>query len=172
MYTRKRFPSSVYFSVTQRKSHRPVRLIFLPFIYRLRFLEIYIDFSSGTDRDFRVLSSLIGSLSTSLASPERLEFNFQFHGNNQFNPNTFYVNLRNVWSPLELIATHPNGFESPLQRVDIKINYVTYCKHGDGEEPDKDKFLEAVHDGLPLLHAKGILFVEAVIKKWPASPGW
>ena len=123
---------------------------------------MHLDFSSGTRRDFDVLSYLIGSLSISLASPERLEFNIEFHGYNEFNSDTFYENLRNAWSHLDTITTHPTG--SRLQQVDINIIYGNYCKH-DGAEFDKDEAMKAVFDGLPLLHAKGILFVEAILGK-------
>ena len=120
----------------------------------LRFLEVYLELERGTERDFNVFFFLIGSLSISLTSSEHLEFNIRFrYGNsNNINP-TFYENFRNAWSLLDSITYHhPNN--SPLQRVDININYACYCKHDDGTEPDKDEFLKAVFDGLPLLHAK------------------
>jgi len=145
-----------------------IDVIFLPFMCHLRSLEIHLDFSSGTTHDFNVLSFLMRSLSISLTSPEHLEFNIEFHGYNQFNPNTFYENLRSAWSHLDSITTHPNI--SQLQRVDINIDYAAYCKHDDGAEPDKDEFLKAVFDGLPLLRTKGILFVEAVLGKIPMWP--
>ena len=49
--------------------------IFLPFMCRLRVLEIYrdIDPSSATMRDFNILSLLIRSLRISLTSPATLE---------------------------------------------------------------------------------------------------
>jgi hypothetical protein len=153
MHAGRRFPLFVYFSVIQRTSHRRVDSMFLPFMSRLRFLEIYLD----------LLSFLMGSLSFSLTSPDHLEFNIQIHGYNRFNPNTFYRNLRNAWSHLDSIAIHPNG--SRLQRVDININYTSFCEHDDGAGPDRDELLKAVFDGLPLLHKKGVLFVEAVLGK-------
>ena len=121
----------------------------------LRFLEIYLDLCEGSERDFVILSSLIASLSISLASPEHLEFNIRFHGFSILN--IFYESLRNAWSHLDTISTHPTS--SRLQRVDIKVNYVLYLEH---VEPDQDKISKAVLDGLPLLLKKGILFVEVV----------
>jgi hypothetical protein len=165
MLTGRRFSSSAYFTVIHRRSHRPIELIFLPFMCRLRFLEIYLDFSSGTRRDFEVLTSLIGSLSISLTSPEHLEFNIRFHGYNKFDSNTFYENLRKAWSDLDSIATHPTS--SHLQRVDINIHYAVFHhrERDDEAEPVKDEVLKSVFCGLPLLHKKGILFVEAVFEK-------
>ena len=138
-------------------------MIFLPFMCGLRFFEVYLDLEGGTERDFNVFFFLIGSLSISLTSSEHLEFNIRFrYGNsNNINP-TFYENFRNAWSLLDSITYH----HSRLQRVEININYACYCEHDDGTEPDKDEFLKAVFDGLPLLHAKGILFVEAVLGKY------
>ena len=164
MRTGRRFPLSAYISVIQQRSHRRIDVIFLPFMCRLRFLEIYLDI--GSKHDFNILSFLMGSLSISLKSPEHLEFNIRFHGYSQFHPNTFYENLRNAWSHLDSIATHPTS--SRLEQVDININYVSHCKSDNsldtsGAEPDKDDVLKAVLDGLPLLHKKRILFVEAVV---------
>ena len=158
------FSSSSYISVIQKKSHRPIDLIYLPFMHSLRFLEIHLDFSSGTNRDFNVLSFLIGSLSMSLTSPEHLEFNLQFHGCNKFDPDTFYQNLRNVWKPLDLISIFPNS--SRIQRVEVNINYAPYRIHDGGAEPDKDEILKAIRDGLSLFHTRDILFVKAVLGKW------
>ena len=132
---------------------------------RVRFLEIYLDLSSGTEHDFNVLSFLIRSLSISLASPEHLEFNIQFHGFifNPFVPNTLYENLRNTWSHLDSIVTHPTN--SQLLRVDININCVFHYElDGAYFDPDKNEISKAVLDGLPLLCSKGILFVEAVLR--------
>jgi hypothetical protein len=132
---------------------------------RLRFLEIYLDLSSGTRHDFKILTSLMGSLSISLTSPEHLEFNIRFHGYNKFDSNTFYENLRKAWSDLDSITTHPTT-SSHLQRVDININYVFHHRERDDEaEPVKDEVLKSVFCGLPLLHKKGILFVEAVFEE-------
>ena len=132
---------------------------------RVRFLEIYLELGPGSTDDFEILASLMGSLSISLTSPERLEFNIRFLASNynKFKPSTFYENLlRNAaWRHLESIATHSSGSE--LQRVDIKINYAFYCEQDDGAEPVKDKVLKAVIGGLPLLCRKGILFVEVVL---------
>ena len=136
---------------------------------RLRFLEIYLDLSSGTTHDFKMLSSLFGSLSISLTSPEHLKFDirFRYNPNNNSNNNsitTFYENLRNAWCDLDSIASHPTS--SRLQRVDININYVSHCN---GLKVEKDEFLKAVLDGLPLLRTKGILFVG--FKKYVVESG-
>ena len=131
---------------------------------RVRFLEIYLDLGSGSTDQFKILASLMGSLSISLTSPEHLEFNIRFCAYNKLlNPNTFYENLRNACNHLDSIATSSYPISSELQRVDIKINYVFRCEHEDGAEPDKDKVLKAVVGGLPLLCRKGILFVKAVL---------
>ena len=138
-------------------------MIFLPFMCGLRFLEIYLDIFSGTTNDFKLLTFLMDSLSISLTSSEHLEFNIRFlYGNINIIP-TFYENFRSAWSLLDSITYHPNS--SRLQRVDININYASWCEYDGWAEPDKDEFLKAVFDGLPLLHAKGILFVEAVSGK-------
>ena len=167
-----------YFSVIQREgfSHRPLALIFLPFLSHIRFLEIHLDLSSGDRRDdFKILSFLMGSLSISLTSPEHLEFNIRFraskHSKHAFN--TFYENLRTAagWSDLDSIITTTtttthhaaaNTSEtSGLQRVDVNIKYRLYRERDDdGAEPDEDEVLKAVFSGLPLLRSKGILFVE------------
>ena len=144
----------------------PTEPIFLPFMCRLRSLEIIIDSRSANMRDFAVLSLLMRSLSISLTSPatlERLKFNITFQGNdNQFDHYEFYKDLRaaDVWSHLDSIITHPTG--SRLQRVDINIQYTFYYDD-DVTEPDNDEILEAVLDSLPLLREKGILFVEAIV---------
>jgi hypothetical protein len=158
-----RFPSSAYFSLIQ-DIESPTQSIFLPFMCRLRFFEIYIDLGcANTRRDFNILSSLIGSLCISLTYPatlEHLDFNIRFCGFNYFNYyafdfNIFYENLRNpnVWSHLGSLTTHPTG--SRLQRVGINIEY-----DDDLEKPDENELLKAIYDGLPLLRTKGILFVK------------
>ena len=165
MWTSRRFSSSFYFSIIQTRSHRPFDLIFLPFLSRLCFLEIYLGLTSGSADDFEILASLMGSLSISLTSP--VEFNIRFRGCNNFNPNTFYENLRNACSRLRLdsVATHPTISQL---RVDININGAFHCEHDDGPgvEPDKDKVLKAVLSGLSSLCVKGILFVKAVRGEW------
>ena len=163
MCTGKRFSASSYFLVIQKRSLRTPDLIFLPFLCHLRFLEIYLDFNSGDRLEFDVILFLMGSLSISLKSPEHLKFNIRFHGsrNNEFDSNTFYENLRTAWRYLDSFTTHPAS--SQLRRVDININYVFYLKHDDGAEPVKEEILKAVFCGLPLLHQKGLLFVEAVM---------
>ena len=121
---------------------------------------------------------LMRSLCSSLTSPatlEHLEFNIWFCANSNefefeyddsdsdsddYEVSTFYDDLRDadVWRQLDSITTHPTG--SRLQRVDISINYYF---DDQGEESDKQKVSKAVLDGLPLLRAKGILFVKAVL---------
>ena len=121
--------------------------------------------------DFDALSFLICSLEVSLTSPatlEHLKFNIRFRNvTDKLDFNTFYENLRHVggsdaWSHLDSIATHPAG--SRLQRVDINIKY-DFRRNDNWEEPDEDKVLKAVHDGLPLLCTKGTLFVKAVCER-------
>ena len=161
--TGKRSLSSVHLSVIQRWSYRSIDLIFLPFMGRLRFLEIHLNLCAGTEHDFKILSFLISSLSISLTSPERLEFNIRFHGYSIFNSNTFYESSRTAWSRLDAISTHPTS--ARLQRVDISINYVLHHEHDGGEEPNKDKISKAILEGLPLLFKKDILFVEVAFVK-------
>ena len=134
--------------------------MFLPFMCRLRFLEIFIDLGSATEFDFDILSFLMGSLCMSLTSPatlEQLKFNISFNGNtDNFD---FYEDVRgaDVWSHLDSITTHPTG--SRLQQVDINIDY--WFGHDNHEvEPDENEVLKAVLDSLPLLCKKDILFVE------------
>ena len=105
----------------------------------------------------------MGSLSISLTSLEHLELDIRFYCSKyrKFDSNTFYENLRTAWDDLDSITTHPSS--SRLQRVDININYMLYLEHDDGAEPVKEEILKAVFCGLPLLHKKGILFVDAVI---------
>jgi hypothetical protein len=155
-----RFPSSAYFSLIQDREGSN-KSVFLPFVCRLRFFEIHIDLGRANRRNFDVLSSMIASLCISLTSPailEHLKFNFWFGGYDRlFNIYTIYGNLRDVWSHLDSIATHPTG--SRLQRVDININYFFDLL----KEPDEEEVVKAVFDCLPLLRTKGILFVEAVV---------
>ena len=140
--------------------------IFLPFMCRLRVLEIYrdIDPSSATMRDFNILSLLIRSLRISLTSPatlEHLKFDIEFTGNDvHLDLDDFFNNLRDadVWNHLDSIITHPTG--SRLQRVDVNIVYNSW----DGYtimEPHNTEYSEPVLDALPLLREKGILFVKA-----------
>jgi hypothetical protein len=147
------------------KSYRPTELIFLPFMCRLRFLEIYLDLSYGTTHDFEILSSLIGSLSISLTSPEHLKFDILFHNYFKINFITsvaFYEDLRNAWRHLDSIASHPTNSQL-LQRVDININCVTLFDGVKG--PEEDEVLKAVLGGLPLLRTKGILFFGGVLEE-------
>ena len=126
----------------------------------LRFFEIHIELGPATRRDFNILSSLMGSLCISLTSPatlQHLKFNISFDGSDKyFNHDAFYEDLHDaeVWRHLDSITSHPNG--SRLQRVDINIDY----EFGYDNDPNEDIVLEAVLDSLPLLRAKGILFVE------------
>jgi len=144
----------------------PIEPIFMPFMCRLRSLEIKIGPRSAKMRHFALLPFLMRSLSISLTSPatlERLKFNIAFEGHdNQFDHYEFYKDLRaaDVWSHLDSIITHLTG--SRLQRVDINIKYTFYYDD-DVTEPDNDEILEAVLDNLPLLREKGILFVEAIV---------
>jgi hypothetical protein len=161
----KRFTSSAHFSLIQDIKDVPTESIFLPFMCRLRFFEVYARLGAA---DFGILSSLMGSLSMSLTSPatlEHIEFNISFDGpgDNFFDHDGFYEDLRNadVWSHLGSITTHPTG--SRLQRVDININY-RFRYDDNGYEPDEDEVLKAVLDSLPLLHTKGILFVKALVE--------
>ena len=163
-----RFPLSAYFSLIQDREG-PTESIFLPFMCRLRFFKIYIDLGSATMYDFDILSLLMGSLRISLTSPatlEHLEFNIWFRGfSNNFDTYRFYDDLRNaeVWSHLDSIITQPTG--SRIQRVDICINY-SFRYDAEDEEPDEDRVMEAVLDGLPSLRTKGILFVKAILAEW------
>ena len=131
---------------------------------RLRFFEIFADLGRATFYDFDILSFFMGSLSISVTSPATLEhlvFNVSFSGHdNRFDHYEFYRNLRDadVWTYLDSISTHPTG--SRLQRVDVNIRYA-FRWDDDVCEPDEDEVLKAVLDGLPLLRAKGILFVKA-----------
>jgi len=141
------------------------KLIFLPFMSRLRFLKIEVDLGAAANNDFEILSSLMGSLCISLTSPatfEHLEFNIDFCGySNSLDEEQIYEDIRHAdaWSHLDSITYHPTG--SRLQRVDINIDYC-FRWGDDGCKPDEDEIEKAVLDGLPLLHTKGILFVKAV----------
>lgn len=140
----------------------PPPWIFLPFVYRLRYLEIYINLSSGTDNDFHALAFFILSLSISLQSSiiEHLEINIQFHCLDD--DDTFYDNLLNIWRPLDFIIAFSPG--SQLHRVDIIINCTFRYEYDDDEdEPDRDEIVRTVLDGLPMLNMKGILFVDAFL---------
>jgi hypothetical protein len=147
--------------------------IFLPFMCRLRYVEITIDPYSANLLDFNALSIMIRSLRVSLTSPPTLEhiyLHISFYASdNPSNYNGFYQQLRyaDFWSHLDSITTHPTGLR--LQRVDIDIDYTPREEGIDAvfrdkaAEPDKDKILEAVFHGLPLLRKEGILFVEATV---------
>ena len=165
-----RFPSPAYFPlIWEMEDH--TQPIFLPFMCRLRVLEIYIDPSSATMSDFGMLSFLIRSLLVSLTSPatlEHLKFDISFepYAHRFYQDRAlFFDDLRNagVWSHLGSIITLPTG--SRLQRVDIKIRFNFICNSEHDMYPDDSKVskpvLNAVHDALPLLHEEGILFVEA-----------
>ena len=156
------FPLSACFPLIQEHKG-PTRSMFLPFMCRLRFFEIFVDLGSATMHDFDILSFLMGSLCISLTSPatlERLKFNISFHDNTyNFDYYTFYEELRDadVWRHLDCITTHPTG--SRLQRVDITVNW--FGQYNNQFEPDKNEVLQIVLNGLPLLRSKDILFVEA-----------
>jgi len=147
-----------------RPVHGPTEPIFLPFMCRLRVLNIYINPYSATMSDFGILSFLMHSLRVSLTSPatlEHIKFDIVFDGNdNHFDYYALFDDLRNadVWSHLDSIITHPTG--SRLQRVDINIKY-SFRYDDDVGEPDEDEVM--ILDALPLLREKGILFVEATV---------
>ena len=142
---------------------------------RLRYFKISVELGSATTHDFDILSFLMGSLCISLTSPatlEHLQFNIWFSDvddDDEFDYREyvyeFYDNLRDAkaWSHLDSITTHPTG--SQLQRVDINIHH---CFRNDNYlpvvEPDEDEVKKAVLDGLPLLRAKGILFVVTFVE--------
>ena len=135
---------------------------------RLRFFQIYI----STYEEFHFLSFLLGSLCISLTSPatlEHLELNIRFcnyNSDSDFHSDIFYDNLRDadVWNHLDSITTHSTG--SRLQRVDINITYALAYHDNWEEEPDEDEVMKVVLESLPLLRAKGILFVKADYKHW------
>ena len=163
-----RFPSLTYFSLIGDREGC-TQSIFLPFMCRLRFFEIYVNFCYDTIQDFDIiLSFLMGSLCISLTSPatlEHLKIYAKFRGHERASVsdyNGFYENLRDaeVWSHLDSITTIPTG--SRLQRVDINIDY-RFRFDNNYAEPNKGKVLETVLDNLPLLRTKGILFVEAFV---------
>ena len=146
----------------------PAEPIFLPFMCRLRVLEIYIDAPIGLG----ILSFLIRSLRDSLTSPatlEHLKFDIVFTG---YDNNLAYYRFFNalhsnadVWSHLDSIITHPTG--SRLQRVDINIKYKFRPGYdGDVTEPHTTECLKPLLDALPLLREKGILFVEATVSDY------
>jgi len=145
-----------------------IELKFLPFMFPLRFLEIYIDLSTTTEFGIRVLDILMATLRNSLlafpATLEHLEFNIRFRGDVS-DLDSFYDTLRvaYAWSDLDFITTHPAG--SWLQQVDINI-YSAFRRKDDGAEPDKDEVSNAVLDSLPLLRTKGILSVRSRCE-WP-----
>ena len=114
--------------------------------------------------DFGILSYLMGSLCISLTSHatlEHLQFHIRFRGFiEDFDFITLYENLRDAvaWNHLDAIIDHPGG--SQLQRVDIHINFA-FIYEDEGPDPDENKVLKALRDGLPLLCTKNILFVRA-----------
>ena len=158
---------SLICSILPNLRQRRTESIFLPFMCRLRFLEIYMDLRIGTTFDFRILSLLMASLCTSVTSSatlEHMQFNIQFRDRmNDFNFHSFYMDLRvaDTWRHLDSITTHPAG--SRLQRVDINLDYA-FRYDEDGAELDKDEVFKAVLDALPLLRTKGILFVKTVVE--------
>ena len=142
----------------------PAEPIFLPFMCRLRVLEIYINPSAERLRDLDILSVLIRSLRLSLTSPATLEYlklDIIFAAfNANFDYDAFFDGLRDadVWRHLDSIITHPTG--SLLQRVDINIDYG-FGEDNGVKEPDNSEVSERVLDALPLLRKKGILFIKA-----------
>ena len=153
-----------HFGQEQVRYEIPTESIFLPFMSRLRFLEVCIGLNS-TMHDYNFLSFFMESLCISLTSPatlEHLKFTFQSRGPIAYYewPYTFYENSRDagVWVHVDSITTHPTG--SRLQRVDININFHV------GNESDKYIIEKAFLEELPLLRLKGILFVKAVYGEW------
>ena len=152
---------------------------FLPFLSRLRLLEIHIELFHPTLYnlyDLDILSLLMDSICISLTYPatlEHLELNIRFHDYIIDVENPLSENFRGAWSHLDLImdpiTSHSTG--SRLQRVDININYSFRLDaiDDDGEFVvfDEDGLLESVFDGLPLLRKKGILFVKAALVECP-----
>ena len=139
--------------------------IFLPFMCRLRVLEIRIDPCSATMRDFGILSLLIRSLFISLTSPatlEHLKIDIVFKGSGYFDYYALFDEIRDaeVWSHLDSIITHPTG--SRLQTVGVCITYSPRCD-SKGVEPDETEVLEPFLDALPLLCEEGILYVQAIL---------
>ena len=164
----KRFRLSTCFSLIREDSG--AKSIFIPFLCRLRFLEIHTSFFDIPRHDgfnLDILAFLLDSLSISLTgtSPgilEHLEFNIFFRdGGYQVYREAHYERLRDAWSHLDSITTYSSS--SQLQRVDINIEYcVGYSDDGFVARDfqfDKDKIEKAVLDGLPLLRSEGILFV-------------
>jgi hypothetical protein len=118
-----------------------------------------------TSRTFDIISFLVLSLRISLTSPATLEHLEIFV---EFN-NKLGINLRDadVWRHLDIFITHPTS--SRLQRVDINIIYNHYNIHSRGISeagPDETDLTEPVLNALPLLQEKGILFVEANVRRW------
>jgi len=149
------FPTSPFFSLIRDMEGFDEQMS-LPFMGRLRFLEININVFSATTSDFADLSFLMRSFCinfTFLATLKHLKFSMRLCDNYY----AFCENLRDadVWNHLDSIITHPTG--SRLQRVDIEIVYR--CNGDVTTKPENDVILEAVLDGLPLLRKKGILFV-------------
>ena len=137
--------------------------IFLPFMCRLRVLEIRIDPSSATMRDFGILSLLILCISlTSPATLEHLKIDIVFKGSGYFDYYALFDDIRDaeVWSHLDSIITHPTG--SRLQTVGVCITYSPRCD-SKGVEPDETEVLEPFLDALPLLCEEGILYVQAIL---------
>jgi len=130
----------------------------------VRSLEIHLGLGHGSEDDFTTLFFFVGSLSISLTSPEHLKFNIGFDMLSPFDHHTFYVTLRDAWSPLDSITTHPTS-----SRVDINISYRFDNRHDEQDnvviEPDKNEISKAVIEGLPSLSRKGILFVKVVSGK-------
>ncbi|KIL56629.1 hypothetical protein M378DRAFT_172516 [Amanita muscaria Koide BX008] len=157
------------FYTVPRTRFGPPEPTFLPFMCRLRVFEIRVDPYSATTSDFEILSFLMRSLRVSLTSPatlEHLKFDIVFEGKyNLFDYYELFDDLRDadVWSHLDSIIAHPTG--SRLQRVDINIKYIFYYDVK-AEQPDETLPTEHVLNALPLLHEKGILFVEARLVGW------
>ena len=133
---------------------------------RLRFLEVHIHFIYQTMFGLgNLLSFMMGSLCMSLTSPatlEHLKFYITFHSSN-LDGYIFDGDILQDVYHLDSISALPTA--SRLQRVDIIIDYY---RRGRSyySEPDEDEVVETVLDSLPLLRTKGILFVEALERRW------
>jgi hypothetical protein len=102
------------------------------------------------------------SLRISLTAPltlEHLRFIITFERDGQFG-HTLLDDIRDAdfWSDLDTFVTHPTG--SRLQRVDIEVSHYSQ-PDPTFYWPDPKKLVESVHDWLPLLRERGILFVRA-----------
>jgi hypothetical protein len=145
----------IFSLIQDRKLEGHTQSIFLPFMCLIRFFEVLIIFNSATRRESDILSSLMRSLCISLTSSpatlEHLKFHIYYHSD--YDSEFYTLCDANIWSHLDSIATHPTC--SRLQRVDIQVEIA--------DELDENEVLEALLELLPLLRAKGILFVKVTV---------